>query len=128
MTRQSIHTDSFEHQNPIPVATRIGPLLVSGVIPGFDPGTRNLPESLEDQIGNLFTHIGNALDGAGASWDDVAKISFFANDPEARGKINPFWLEKFPNEESRPSRHTQITPGGGRPSISCDFTAYLAGD
>jgi len=126
MTRRSIETDSFQHANPIPVATRIGPLITSGVIPAFDPGTRDLPDALEDQIANLFVHIGNALAGAGAGWDDVAKISFFANDPDARGKINPFWLEKFPDPDSRPSRHTQISADGGRPSISCDFTAYVA--
>lgn len=127
MARRSIETDSFQHQNPIPVATRIGPLVTSGVIPGLDPGTRNLPESLDDQIANLFTHIGNALAEAGADWGDVAKIDFFANDPDARAKINPFWLERFPDPESRPSRHTQITPSDGRPSISCNFIAYVEG-
>ncbi|MCP4226052.1 MAG: RidA family protein [Actinomycetia bacterium] len=125
MARRSIQTDSFAHENPIPVATRIGPLLTSGIIPAFDPGTRNMPEALEDQVANLFIHIGNALAGAGGGWEHVAKITFFANDPEARGKINPSWLEKFPDADSRPSRHTQITAEGGRPRISCDFIAYI---
>lgn len=127
MARRSIDIESFAHENPIPVATRMGPLLVSGVIPAFDPGTRNLPPAIEDQIANLFTHIGNALAAAGATWDHVAKITFFANDPEARAKINPLWVEKFPDPESRPSRHTQITPDDRRPVISCDFTAWIEG-
>jgi 2-iminobutanoate/2-iminopropanoate deaminase len=125
MPRRSIETDSFGHENPIPVATRIGPLLTSGVIPPFDPGTRNLPDELEDQIANLFTHMGNALSEAGGSWDDMAKVTFFANDPDARGKINPLWLEKFPEPDSRPSRHTLITEDGGRPRVTCDFIAYI---
>lgn len=125
MTRRSIETDSFAHENPIPVATRIGPLLASGIIPAFDPGTRNMPESLDDQIANLFTTIGQALTNAGGNWDHVAKITFFANDPDARGKINPHWLERFPDADSRPSRHTQITEDGGRPRVSCDFIAYI---
>ncbi len=124
--RKSIDIESFAHENPIPVASRIGPLLMSGIIPPFDPGTRNLPDTIEGQVANLFTHIGNALAAGGGTWDDVAKITFFANDPEARAKINPSWLEKFPNPESRPSRHTQITPDGKRPMISCDFTAWIA--
>jgi enamine deaminase RidA (YjgF/YER057c/UK114 family) len=127
MTRQSIDIDSFAHENPIPVATRIGPLLISGVIPAFDPGTRNLPAKLEDQVANLFEHIGNALAVAGGTWDDVAKITFFANDPQARSKINPSWLEKFPDAASRPSRHTQITRDDRPPSITCDFTAWIGG-
>lgn len=125
MTRKSIEIESFQHANPIPVATRIGPLLASGIIPAFNPGTRELPDTVDEQIGNLFTHIGNALAAGGGSWDDVAKITFFANDPDARGKINPFWLEKFPVADSRPSRHTQITPNGGPPAVSCDFIAYI---
>lgn len=125
MSRRSIETDSFQHENPIPVATRIGPLVTSGIIPALNPGTRDMPDSLEEQVANLFTHIGNALAGAGGGWEHVAKITFFANDPEARGKINPFWLEKFPEEGSRPSRHTQITADGGRARISCDFIAYI---
>ncbi len=40
MTRRSIEIESFSHQNPIPAATRIGPLLVSSIIPPFDAGTR----------------------------------------------------------------------------------------
>jgi 2-iminobutanoate/2-iminopropanoate deaminase len=126
-SRRSIDIDSFAHENPIPVATRIGPLLISGVIPAFDPGSRNLPAKLEDQVANLFTHIGNALTVAGGTWDDVAKITFFANDPEARAKINPSWLEKFPTPESRPSRHTQITRDDRPANITCDFTAWIDG-
>lgn len=128
MTRRSIETSSFQHQNPIPVATRIGPLITSGIIPALNPGTRDLPEALEDQIANLFTHMGNALEGAGANWDDMAKVTFFANHPDARALINPHWLEKFPDADSRPSRHTQITPDDRRPTISCDFIAYVDED
>lgn len=123
--RKSIETSSFAHENPIPVASRMGPLLMSGVIPAFDAGTRNLPEKLEDQVANLFVHIGNALEAAGGGWEHVVKITFFANDPDARGKINPSWVEKFPDADSRPARHTQITSDGGRPMITCDFTAWI---
>ncbi len=124
-SRRSIETESFRHENPIPVATRIGPLLISGIIPAFDPGTRDLPEDLDAQISNLFTHIGQALANGGGTWDDVAKITFFTNAPDARPLINPHWLERFPDPDSRPSRHTQLTGAGGRPSISCDVTAWI---
>ena len=38
MPRTSIETDSFRHANPIPAASRIGPLLVSSIIGPRDPG------------------------------------------------------------------------------------------
>lgn len=124
--RRSIETDSFAHENPIPVATRIGPLLISGIIPAYNPGTRTLPDDLEAQIGNLFTHIGQALTNGGGSWEHVAKITFFTNAPDARALINPFWLERFPDAESRPSRRTQVIANDATASISCEFTAWVA--
>ncbi|MEM7337623.1 MAG: RidA family protein [Actinomycetota bacterium] len=124
--RRSVETDSFAHENPIPVATRIGPMLISGIIPAYDPGTRNLPTDLEAQVGNLFTHIGQALTNGGGTWDDVAKITFFTNAANARPLVNPFWVERFPDPDSRPSRHTQLIPNDAAPSISCEFIAWIA--
>jgi 2-iminobutanoate/2-iminopropanoate deaminase len=124
MSRRSIDIDSFAHQNPIPAATRIGPLLVSSIIPPFDAGTRKVPETVEAQIENLFLHIGNMLTEAGGTFDHVAKITFFVTDIKVRDAINEPWLKRFPEPASRPSRHTMLVTGGG-PAISCEFSAYI---
>lgn len=127
MTRTSIEIESFVHLNPIPAATRIGPLIESSIIPAFNAGTRDLPEAVEDQIANLFLHMGNMLDEAGATWDDMAKIIFFvAGGADVRQSLNDPWVERFPDAASRPSRHTMSVPGD-RASISCVFTAYVDG-
>lgn len=124
--RRSIETDSFAHLNPIPVATRVGPLLISGIIPAYNPGTRDLPDDLDTQVSNLFTHIGQALTNGGGTWDDVAKITFFTNSADARDRVNPHWLERFPDPDSRPSRHTLMNHNPGDPAISCEFTAWIS--
>ena len=41
--RQSVNFLGFAHQNPIPNASRIGNVMMTSVISGVDPGTRNLP-------------------------------------------------------------------------------------
>lgn len=126
MTRRSIEIESFVHGNPIPSATRIGPLIESSIIPPFNPGVRELPDTIEEQIDNLFLHMGNMLEAAGATWDDMAKITFFVQDPnESRAALNGPWLEKFPDAASRPSRHNLQVPGDGPAKISCVFTAYV---
>jgi 2-iminobutanoate/2-iminopropanoate deaminase len=126
VTRTSIEIDSFAHQNPIPAATRIGPLIESSIIPPFNDGVREVPDTIEEQIDNLFLHMGNMLDGAGASWDDMVKITFFVADAaESRAALNGPWVEKFPDPASRPSRHNLEVPGGGKARISCVFTAYV---
>ena len=47
MARRSIEIEGFEHANPIPSATRIGPMVSSSITPPFDPGGRNVPETIE---------------------------------------------------------------------------------
>lgn len=127
MTRTSIEIESFAHLNPIPAATRCGPLIESSIIPAYNAGVREMPETLEEMISNLFLHMGNMLEAAGASWDDMVKITFFVNDPgAARDALNTPWVARFPNADSRPSRHTLKVPSSDdKPSISCVFTAYI---
>jgi len=128
MTRTSIEIDSFKHENPIPAATRIGPLIESSIIPPFNDGVREVPDTLEEQIDNLFLHMGNMLDVAGATWDDMAKITFFVVDAAAsRVALNGPWEKRFPDPASRPSRHNLQIPAGGKVQISCVFTAYVTG-
>lgn len=121
--RRSIHIEGLRHQTAIPVASRIGPLLVSSVIMPFDPGTRNVPEGYQAQYANLFRHIGKMLEAAGGDWRHVAKIEFWANSPDARAACDEFWVEKFPDPESRPARHTHV--GGSGNTISASFLAYI---
>lgn len=126
MPRRSIDIESFVHGNPIPAATRIGPYVTCSITPPFNPGTRDCPDALEDQIDNLFTHVGQMLEGADATWDDVAKMTFYvANPAESREALNGPWLERFPDPASRPSRHNLKVDAGGPVKISCDFVAYV---
>ena len=124
MPRQSINVDSFTHSNPIPCASRLGPLLVSSVIGARDPGQDTVPESAEAQYANLFHHIGEMLHAAGADWEHVARITFYVPDLKFRAACNPIWVEHFPDPEARPARHTQLSSGGGS-MISCEFIAYI---
>jgi 2-iminobutanoate/2-iminopropanoate deaminase len=129
MARRSIDIESFQHANPIPAACRIGPLLISGITPPFDPGTRNVPDTLEAQVENLFTHVGQMLDAGGGSWDDVARMTFYVVDPsKSREAVNGPWEQRFPDPASRPARYNQPIPDlGGPVQVSCDFIAYVEG-
>jgi|SRR5579885_1807951 len=124
--RKSINIAGFRHQNPIPNATRIGNLLMSGVIVGFDPGTRTLPPDLDRQLGNLFAHVREIVTAAGGSTDDIIKMTVWLKDPSDRKLLNRHWVEMFPDENSRPSRHTLPLPGDSAVLVQCDLTAVLA--
>ena len=123
MARQSIEITSFTHVNPIPAASRLGPLLVSSVIAPRDPGEQTVPESPEAQYANLFHHIGEILRAAGADWRHVARITFCVPDASFRDSCNPIWVEHFPDADSRPARHSQVM--AGTKIVTCEFIAYI---
>jgi 2-iminobutanoate/2-iminopropanoate deaminase len=123
VARQSINVASFTHANPIPAASRIGPLLVSSVIGPRDPGETTVPDTAEAQYANLFHHIGEMLAAAGGDWRHVARITFYVPDIAFRDACNPIWVEHFPDPISRPARHTQVVAGGK--NASCEFIAYI---
>ena len=127
MPRQSIEVSSFAHQNPIPAASRLGPLLASSVIPAFNPGERKLPDGIDAQLANVFHHAGEMLAAAGAEWRHVVKMTFFVSDLSYREAINAPWVVRFPDPASRPARHTQLAAGPAGPLlVSADFLAYIA--
>jgi len=123
MPRQSIDIASFTHANPIPGASRLGPLLVSSVIAGRDPASSTVPDSAEAQYVNLFHHIGQLLTAAGGDWRHVVRITFFVPDIAFRDACNPIWVEHFPDPSSRPARHTQVVSGSKL--ATCEFIAYI---
>ena len=123
--RQSIEVEGFSHQNPIPAASRVGPLLETGIIGPFDPGSRSIPDDVQAQLANLFRHVGAILEAAGGEWGDVVKMSFFVGDLSLRSAINEPWVAQFPDPAARPARHTQLADLSGAAKVSCVFTAYI---
>ena len=125
--RQSVNFLGFAHGNPIPNASRIGNIMMSSVISGVDPGTRNLPPDLDGQVANLFGHIRSAVEAAGGSPDNIIKINFYMKDPATgRAALNSEWVKMFPDEGSRPARHTLALGADGNALVTCDFVAVFS--
>ena len=124
--RQSINGSKPRHENPIPNASRIGNLVMSSVIGGTNPGTRELPESFEAQVANVFAYIRHDMEAAGGGVDDIIMVTFWVRDPASqRAALNTEWVKMFPDPESRPARHTQTLPAGGRSLVQANFVAVL---
>ncbi|WP_173922561.1 RidA family protein [Agromyces sp. Marseille-P2726] len=123
--RTAIYLPGFGHANPIPVASRIGPHLVSGALTGRDPSTRELPPSLEEQCANVFAHVRALMEAAGGTPDDIIKMTVWLADPGDRQALNREWVAMFPDVDSRPARHVIPQVGGGA-LIQVDLTAVLA--
>ena len=123
--RRSIHIGEFKHANPIPNASRIGHLLMSGVILGRDPVTAEMPASIEQQCANMFAHMKAIVEAGGGSTDDIIKMTVWLKDRSQRGPVNTEWLKMFPDEHSRPARHALQMDMEGGALVQCDFTAVI---
>ena len=124
--RQSINSPVARHENPIPNACRIGNIVMSSVIGGSNPGTRELPPTLEQQVANVFGYIRHDVEAAGGTVDDIIKITFWVKDPvKQRAALNGEWVKMFPDAASRPARHTQHLPADSRAMVQADFIAVL---
>ena len=124
--RQSINFPGFSHVNPIPNASRIGNIMMSSVISGRDPATNEMPDGMAAQVVNIFSHIRSAMAAAGGTPEDIIKITFWVRDPgTGRAALNGEWEKMFPDENSRPARHTQSLAASGPSQVSCDFVAVF---
>ena len=125
--RQSINGSRARHENPIPNASRIGNIVVSSVIGGANPGTRELPPALEQQVANVFGYIRHDIEAAGGTVDDIIKVTFYVKDPATqRAALNDEWVKMFPDPAARPARHTQTLPPDSRALVQADFLAVLS--
>lgn len=122
-SRRAIDIAGFSHRNPIPAAARLGPLLVSSMVVGYDGGTTVVPKEPSAQVENIFSHVAAILDSAEATWADVVRMTFYVSDLKLRPVINSLWLTHFPDPETRPARVTH--PGGADLGIRAEFMAYV---
>jgi 2-iminobutanoate/2-iminopropanoate deaminase len=123
--RKSIHIEGFAHKNPIPAASHLGNMLMTGIITGMDPATGKLATTLEAQCGFMFQHVRAIMAAAGGSTDDIIKMSVWMADRSQRDVLNREWLKMFPDEHSRPARHTSQASLEGGQLINCDITAVF---
>lgn len=105
-SRRSIEVEGFSHGGqPIPAASRVGNIVMTGGVSGQDPKTGLIPDDLENQTELMFFNLARIMEAAGTSLDGVVKIVVFVKTPEARQVINKHWLIAFPDPASRPARH-----------------------
>lgn len=125
MNRISVDTPGCEHATPIPTASRVGPLLASSVIVPFIVGTREIPDDVDEQVGNVFQRMGLILDSAQATWEQVVRITFFTSRSGIRHEIDAAWAKHFPDPASRPARSTRIATLPAGMEVQCEFLAVM---
>ena len=124
VTRRSIYIDEFSHRSPIPNASRIGNILVSGLIRGVEPDTQQLAATLERQCALMFDNLCITAEKGGATVEDIVKVTFWM-EKLSRPPINTEWVKMFPDPASRPARQIMEVPMEQGVLVQCDFMAVI---
>lgn len=126
MKRRSVDVPGLSHGGlPIPQACVVGNLLISGGISPLDPATGGVPPGTGEQVELVFANVRRILDAAGGSTDDIVKCTVFVRDKAIRPVIDKHWSEMFPDERSRPARHTLRIDLTDPLQIQLEITAVL---
>lgn len=125
--RRSIEVEGFSHGvQPIPAASRVGNIVMTGGVYGLDPKTGKIPDDVEQQAELMFFNLKRIMTAAGGSMDRIVKMTIYVKVPEGRAAVNKQWLEAFPDPASRPARHTfQNDHLPANMLVQCDATAVL---
>ncbi|MBT3792960.1 MAG: RidA family protein [Rhodospirillales bacterium] len=111
--------------NPIPALVRVGDMVFSGGISGRNGESGDVPEDAADQVANAFTNIRLAMEAAGGSTDDIAKVTVYVRDKAVREHLNPEWVKMFPDAKSRPVRHVLTADIPKRLHLQLEIIAVL---
>jgi len=107
--RQSFNIPGANHgTTPIPSATRVGNMLFSSGLMGADPLTGELSADAQAQVKQAFLNLDAVLNTAGSCLGDVAHLTVSLVDISIRDHVNREWLQRFPDPNSRPARHTNV--------------------
>ena len=122
--RRSIYIDEFAHKSPIPNASRIGNIVVSGLIRGVDPDTQAFPPTVEKQCEFMFANLRRTVEAGGAKIEGIIKVTFWVKELQ-RKPINEEWVKMFPDPASRPARQIMEVPMEAGVLVQCDFMAVI---
>lgn len=124
--RQSINLPGKPmHPQPFPAASRVGNVIYSSAISGKDPASGEVPDDPAAQIAGAFANMQALVEAGGGTVGDIVKVQVFLEDRSQRDLVNTEWVAMFPDELSRPVRHTTA---GSLPSnfiIQMEFVAVI---
>ncbi len=125
--RRSFEVPGLQHENPIPMGCIIGPFMMSSGIFGMEPETRRVPVDIDGQCKLMFANVRRVMETAGGTPEDIIKMVIWAKDKAFKEAVNKEWLVMFPDEHSRPARHTMLYQGfSGNILVQCEIIAVLS--
>ena len=125
--RRNVDVPGLEHTDPIPLATTMGPFLVSGGIPGRDSATGRTGADFDTQVALMFRNVRRVMEAAGGTTDDIIKLTVWMKSGRDKQTLNAEWVPMFPDETSSPARPTFVYDDLPLDyKIQCEILAVIA--
>jgi 2-iminobutanoate/2-iminopropanoate deaminase len=102
-TRKNYEVPGIGHEDPIPMASSIGPLLQSSGMFGIDPSTGKRVEGLAAQIEKGIANVRGLLEKAGTSEQSVAHLTVMLQDFADAAAISQGLAKLFPDPANAPA-------------------------
>ncbi len=80
--RKSFDIEGLGHANPIPAVSRIGNIVATGGVSGTDARTGKMPEDAAEQCAHMFANLRTILAAAGATPEDVIRVTVWIKRPK----------------------------------------------
>jgi 2-iminobutanoate/2-iminopropanoate deaminase len=126
--RRSFDVEGLGHANPIPAVSRIGNVVATGGVSGMDTSTGKIPDDVATQCAHMFANLRTILATAGATPEDVIRVTVWIKQPEIRAEVNKEWAVMFSDPHSRPARHTMFYDHfAGAMVVQCEAWAVIGG-
>lgn len=126
--KEQIHIrgSGHRHTSPIPQGVKAGGFIFLSALRGVNPETQRVEhDDMEAQARQLFENMKNVLAAAGATLDDVVKVSVYMKDLRDRAVFNKVWAEYF--GENAPARFAvqvaDLGVPGDKSRVLLDVTA-----
>jgi 2-iminobutanoate/2-iminopropanoate deaminase len=97
-------------RSPIPEAVRLDDVVYAHATSPADPVTGRMPEGLVPQMAQALQNMRVVLERAGASLDNVARVTGYTTRVEERDAMYEPWDALFPDPSDRPAFKVLGTP------------------
>lgn len=123
--RQNYEISGVGHHDPIPMGAKLGNMLLSSGIGGYDPKTGKRGEGIEHQSELVFHNMRGLVEQAGGTTGDIGHVTVLLKDFSMEPAVNRKWLEMFPGDDDRPARHVMTLGLPGENLVQLHMVAVL---
>ncbi|MGH7830049.1 MAG: Rid family hydrolase [Candidatus Binatia bacterium] len=123
--RENFEIPGVGHHDPIPMGAKIGNLLFSSGIGGYDPKSGKRGEGLERQVEFAFENARALVEQAGGKLDNIGHVTILLKDYRAMPIVEKKWEELFPDGGNRPPCHAMTLGLSGENLFQFHIIAVL---